>query len=169
MSWPIEDISDSDSLYFFVHHSKVEYDHEDNAVLKEAALTDTPLNGGNKSCDWSRYASAEQTRVLLGRQYKTGKTEFKNPAEFFVFSHGVEQWRSLHLRFREFPEQRVEHNPIEENPEPIGFPNNRAHAIIIGDKSDMRLRVAMARSAQWEVKPPATKAEMKAYRRELEE
>lgn|GEM_PF-755549 len=169
MSWPIEDIPHSDSLYFFVHHSNVEYNHEDNAVLKEAALTNTPLHGDNKSCDWSRYATPEQTRALLGRQYKTRKTEFKNPEAFFVFSHGLASWRDLHMRFRELPEQRVEHTPIEEYPEPIGSPNNRAHAIIIGDKSEMKLRVEMARCAKWEVQPPSSKQKMKVYRQELEE
>ena len=166
MTWPVEDIPDEDFLYFFIHNQDIGYDQDNQPVVKEAALSNTPKDGPNKSCDWSRYATPKETQALLGKQHRTGKTVFKNPAAFFVYAHGVELWRSVHQEGREYPEQEVRHDPIENQPEPTGKPNNRAHAIILGDKPD-KLRVLMARRAVWKIHPPPTKAEMKAYRKEL--
>lgn len=166
MTWPVEPIPDEDDLYFHVHHQKIGYDEEGLPVLKESALTNTPETGPNKSCDWSEYSTPEATWALLGKQYRHGKTEFKNPDHFFVYSHSVSAWRTVHEKSKDFAEQTVNHDPIETTSEGVGSPNNRAHSIIIGDKKD-KLRVVMARLAQWRVLPPASKAEMKLYRREL--
>lgn len=164
MNWPVETIPDEDELYFHVHHTKITYNQDDQPILKEAALTNTPEQGHNKSCDWSRYSTPQQTRDRLGQQYRTGKTEFKNPEAFFVYSHGVAEWRYLHHEGTEYPPQKVEHNP--KTTSALGSPGNRAHSVIIGDKTE-KIRTIMARRAEWQIVPPESKAEMKQLRRSL--
>lgn len=129
---------------------------------KEAALGNTPEEGDNKSCDWSRHATPEATRSLLGRQYRRGTTEFKNADAFFVFQHTGAEWRTVHKESPETKAQLVAHDPIFSESEVQGTPNNSAHAIIIGDKTE-KLRTIMARKAQWAIPPSGSKAEMKAY------
>lgn len=160
-----EEIPNTDDLYFFIHHQQVTHKTPDQKPQpKEAALGNTPEKGDNKSCDWSAYSKPEETLSRLGKQHKTGTTNFKSPKHYFVYSHQVAEWRTL--TEIDCPKQEVEHNPIFSDPETPGEPNNRAHAIIIGTKSE-KLRTIMARKAKWQIKPPATKVEMKAFRKSV--
>ena len=68
MTWPVETIPDDDELYFCVHHSHITYNQDDRPILKETALANTPEQGPNKSCDWSKYSTPQETRDRLGRQ-----------------------------------------------------------------------------------------------------
>jgi len=79
-----------------------------------------------------------------------------------VYSHEVPQWRYLHQEGNEYPEQKVEHIPLEREEE--GSPSNRAHSVIIGDKTE-KIRSIMARRAKWQIAPPSSKAGMKELRR----
>ncbi len=158
----IENIPDGDQLNFFIHHQQITYSHEGMAMPREAALGNTPESGDNKSCDWSEHATPEATRALLGRQYRTGKTDFKDPRAFFVYQHTVAEWRTVHKEGPEAKAQEVTHDPIFSDPEVPGKPNNPAHTIIIGDKSE-KLRSLMARKSKWAIAPPDNKAEMKLY------
>lgn len=164
MAFPIEVITDDQKLYFYVHCNHVTYT-EDRAVLKEAALCNTPKDGPNKSCEWEKYTTPEVTRNLRAREYKHGKTEFKNPEAFFVYSHIAGTWRQVHINVENTPIQSVQHKPIYNDPEIVGTPNNQSHSIVIGEKSSEALRTYMARKAQWEIPPPPTKEEMTEYRK----
>ncbi|TVR36894.1 MAG: hypothetical protein EA392_14315 [Cryomorphaceae bacterium] len=160
-----EEIPDADDLYFFIHHQNVTHKTQDQKPQpKEAALGNTPEKGPNKSCDWSAYSTPKETLSRLGKQYKTGTTNFKDPKHYFVYSHKVEEWRNIHQL--DCPKQEVEYDPIFSDPENLGEPNNKAHTIIIGTKSE-KLRTIMARKARWPISPPGTKAEMKAFRKRL--
>lgn len=163
--WEIEQISNESSLYFFVHFQNIRYDNSNlNPSVKEAALTNTPSDGLNKSCDWCKHTTPLETRSLRGKEYRLGKQEFKNPNHFFIYSNNAADWRNLKSQGLD---QIVEHNPIKNNPEKIGEPNNRAHTIIIGNKDDEKLRVLISRSIKWEISPPLTKQEFDLYKKEL--
>ncbi len=84
----------------------------------------------------------------MAKQKKFGKEEFKNPADFFIYKFNVSN-----LRLIETPKQFVEHDPVFNEPEIVGTPNNRSHSIIIGDKSDPELRIKLADMGEWEISP----------------
>ncbi|SMD44439.1 hypothetical protein SAMN00777080_3060 [Aquiflexum balticum DSM 16537] len=163
--WVKETINDQDKLYFFIHIHAVKYDKEDREpFVPESNLTNTPKEGPDKSCDWSKYHSPQETRELRGKEYKFGKSVFKRPEEFFVYSTRARDWRGINLPSYK---QLVEHDPIFNDPEPIGMPNNRAHGIIIGNKDDLKLRTIIARSINWEIAPPDTKIDCLALKKAL--
>lgn len=163
--WEKETIPDPDKLYFFIHIHAVRYDKEgNNPFVPESSLTNTPDSGPNKSSDWSKYHRPEDTRFLRGEEYKFGQKIFKNPDEYFIYSTLVSDWRSID---QQHCKQSVEHDPIYNDPIPIGTPNNRAHSIIIGNKDDLKLRTIIARSINWEIAPPDTKFEWKEYKKTL--
>lgn len=150
--WQIENIPDSDRLYFRIHKQNV-FDSKDFInIIRPRAFCNTPASGGNVSTDWNKYATPQQTLDHVSKQYKTGKTEFKNKDDFGVISFLVDKTKEIdknHL---------VLHDPIENLPEIIGDPNNRAHAIvdgkISGDKEDsLEVRALFAEIANWEILP----------------
>lgn len=159
-------IPDEDLLHCYIHHSQVTYDEFGRPQPKEQALHNTPEVGDNKSCEWSRFHTPNDTRELRGREHNHKKDGFKNPNAYFVYSHAARQWRHLHTGKEKWPEQNVQHDPIHSDLESVGEPNNLAHSVIIGNKSDVRLRTHMARKAQWGISPPNSKAAMKSYREE---
>ena len=163
--WGKETINDQDKLYFFIHIHAVKYDKEGtDPFVPESNLTNTPKEGPNKSCDWSKYHSPQATRDLRGKEYKFGKSVFKRPEEFFVHSTKAMDWREINVQSCK---QLVEHDPIFNDPEAVGTPNNRAHSIIIGNKDDLKLRTIVARSINWELAPPDTKVEWQEKKRAL--
>lgn len=139
-----ENITDECILYCFVHKANIDSITGDP---KPAAFQNTPKEGENLSSDWNKYSTAEETRVRIGRQYKFGKNEYKNPDDYYVLSFKVRNLRVLK------PEQKVEHDPIYNSPEENGVPNNQAHSIIIGTK-DVEIRMKLAHDPKWEIPPP---------------
>jgi hypothetical protein len=139
-----EFIPDEDKLYCFIHQANVNYK---TGKPRAAAFQNTPKTGDNLSCDWSKYTTPEETRLRVGKQFKAGTTEFKNPDLYGVVS--------LNVGIMRFPElgQRVEHDPIFNTPEITGQPNNVAHSIIIGEK-DEEIRLKMVDYANWLIPPP---------------
>jgi len=100
------------------------------------------------SCDWNKYSTPEQSRDLIGKQYKNNTKEFKNKLLFFIC--GITVSENLNLD----PEQSFQHDPIYHFPEKKGFPNNRAHSLIIGnkdDKEDVKARFKLANGSKWEI------------------
>ena len=150
--WQIESIPDLDSLYFRIHKQNV-FDNKDlKNIIKPRAFCNTPANGGNMSTDWSKYATSQLTLDHVSKQYKTGKTEFKNKDDFGVVSFSVRKIKEIDSN------HRVVHDPIQNIPEIIGDPNNRAHAIvdgkISGDKEDsLEVRALFVENAKWEILP----------------
>lgn len=150
--WQIENIPDSDRLYFRIHKQNV-FDSKDFInIIRPRAFYNTPASGGNMSTDWNKYATPQQTLDHVSKQYKTGKTEFKNKDDFGVVSFSVDKIKEIDIN------HFVLHDPIENIPEIIGNPNNRAHAIvdgkISGDKEDsLEVRALFAEIANWEILP----------------
>ena len=142
--WKKELISDEDKLFCFIHKVNVNF-KKDNKP-RAAAFQNTPKEGNNLSCDWSKYATPQETRLRVGKQFRTSTTEFKNPELFGVVQFDVAVLRSDELS------QQVEHDPIFHEPEILGQPNNRAHAVIIGEK-DEETRLKMADLSQWCIEP----------------
>ncbi len=153
-------IPNEDSLYFYVFHSQVTYKNsEGNAALRENAIFKVP----EQSCDWSRMTNPMHCRELLAKQFKHGTGEFKNPNWYFISSLDVNTVRTIHEQVSECPMQKVVYNPIENDPEKEGFPNNPAHSLVLGAKNE-KLRAAFSRRVRWAIAPPANKADMEAYK-----
>jgi hypothetical protein len=88
------------------------------------------------SVDWNNENTAEHSLERVGHTYKTNKTEFKNKADFMVYELDVDFVRQL-----EFVSDVV-HDPVFNDPEILGKPNNPAHALIINTK-DEEVRVKL--------------------------
>lgn len=151
-NWQIENIPDSDSLYFRIHKQNV-FDTKDlTNVIRPRAFCNTPSSGGNMSTDWSKYSTPQLTLDYVSKQYKTGKTEFKNKDDFSVVSFLVSTIKDIDSN------HKIVHDPIQNIPEIVGNPNNRAHAIvdgkISGDKEDsLEVRALFVEKAKWELFP----------------
>ena len=151
-NWQIESIPDADSLYFRIHKQNVFDNKELKNIIRPRAFCNTPASGSNMSTDWSKYATPQSTLDHVSKQYKTGKTEFKNTADFSVVRFSVGKIKEIDKN------HHVLHDPIQNIPEIIGDPNNRAHAIvdgkISGDKEDsLEARVLFVENAMWEILP----------------
>lgn len=142
--WENESIPNSDNVYCFIH--SLANVNPKTGKPRAAAFHNTPKQGDNLSCDWGKYSTPQETKARIGQQYKTGTTEFKNPNLFAIveFTTGL-------LRTEEY-NQQIEHDPIYNNPEIVGIPNNQAHSIIIGEK-DEETRLKMVELAQWAIPP----------------
>ena len=150
--WQIESIPDLDTLYFRIHKQNV-FDNKDlKNIIRPRAFCNTPSSGSNMSTDWDKYATPQWTLDHVSKQFKTGKTEFKNKEDFGVVSFSVSKIHEIDEN------HRVLHDPIQNIPEIIGDPNNRAHALvdgkISGDKEDsLEVRALFVENAKWEILP----------------
>ena len=148
----IESIPDSGTLYFRIHKQNV-FDNKDfTNIIRPRAFCNTPASGKNMSTDWDKYATPQQTLDHVSKQYKTGRTEFKNKDDFGVVRFSVDKIKEIDKN------HYVLHDTIENIPEIIGAPNNRAHAVvdgkISGDKEDsLEVRALFAENAIWEIFP----------------
>lgn len=103
------------------------------------------MDGGfETSCDWDKYATPEKTRALLAHQPKHSGA-FKNSDDYFIVQLLVQDILG------NIPTQSVEHDPVQ-NHEIL--PDNRAHALIIGDKSDVEIRLKLLDTCSWAIAPP---------------
>lgn len=142
--WPKEEIPLQDKLFIRVHKQNI---NPKTGLPRPAAFKNTPASGPSLSSDWERYTTPEKSRELIGKQYKKGTTDFKNPLFFFIVSVIVKNIYNLNCN------QLIEHTPKYQNPEPIGDPNNRAHSSITGDKTDEEIRLKFVNISNWEIKP----------------
>jgi hypothetical protein len=137
-TWQIEDIPDSDSLYYRVSVGWLGTDLKIAPGLFRE-------NRGSISTDWSKYSTAAQTRSRQGR-----------PEKYAVIKMVAGQ-------VREIDELSVIHSPVQGVE---GIANNQAHADIFGllpketDRPDLarqvRLRTALyQRFNRWEIAPNA--------------
>jgi hypothetical protein len=98
------------------------------------------------SCDWDKYTTPQQSLKIISKQYKHNSKEFKNEKEYFIC--GIYVKDNLNLN----PAQNFLHNPIFHLITKRGAPNNRAHSIIVGDKSEkdaLKARGQLAARAKW--------------------
>lgn len=141
--WTKEDIPLIDKLFVRIHCANV----DPQGKPRPAAFYNTPEHGSDLSSDWEKYTTPQESRALIGKQYRFGKTEFKNPLSFYIASFIVKAIYDLNCN------QAVEHSPKYQDPEPEGDPNNRAHTSIIGEKSSEEVRLKMVDIANWEIRP----------------
>ena len=112
---------------------------------RAAAFLNTPKDGTNLSCDWCKYATVAISKEIISKQIK-GNGDFKNPDIFRFWNMNVGKIRS-EIK----PTQKVKHEPLYNDPEIIGFPNNRSHSIIEGEKFDnnTEFRVLILQIGEW--------------------
>jgi hypothetical protein len=144
MAWSKEPIPDEDFLFCFIHRANIDYKRGE--IPRAAAFQNTPKERDNLSSDWSKYSSPEETKQRIGQQFKFESTEFKNANDYGILRFDVSKLRDDELK------QVVNHDPIFNEPEIIGVPNNRAHAVIIGEK-DEEVRLKMRDCSVWLLKP----------------
>lgn len=148
--WSTEIISAEQNLYCRIHKSYVR-NLDTEPTVNEGAFYNTPRTGDNLSTDWEKYSTPDECRQRVGKQYKTGTQNFKDPEDYFVVSLNVNDILTA------IPvKQEVKHDPIYNSPEQTGNLNNRAHSIIIGskgDKSDPEIRMKFKEISKWEIAP----------------
>lgn len=152
--WDIEteNIIDSHKLYFRVFKDNINYSNlgTDKNKIKPKAFFNTPKDGQNMSTDWEEYSTPQETLDFVSRQYKTGKTAFKDKTQFSVVSFTVEDVKFIDSN------HKVIHDPVQYFPEVIGKPNNRAHTLIDSKISDekadsLEIRALFVEKARFEI------------------
>lgn len=140
--WEKEIIDNESFVFSRVHKDFIS--SKDN-LPKSSAFSNTPRDGDNLSCDWDKYCTSESSRALISKQIKKDGS-FKNPDLFSIWEMKVGR-----VRNEISPKQIVEHDPIYNNPEEIGLPNNQAHSIIIGEKptNNAEFRVGLLKIGSW--------------------
>lgn len=143
--WEVEkDLPNEDFLYIRVGEGYVSRDLKPRAV----AFSNTPKTGTNLSSDWSKYCTPESSRELISKQ-KNLKGEYKNHLSFSIWQLNIGKLREIVK-----PLQNINHEPLYNNPEIDGKPNNRAHSIIIGEKPDnLEFRALMVLAGEWAISP----------------
>ena len=111
------------------------------------AYYNTPRDGEDLSSDWSKYHTPEQSRALIGLQYRTNTTEFKDPNKFYISAFINKEIYDLNC------DQWTEYNPIINDPEVEGKPNNIAHCAIYGNKTDEEVRLKFVGISKWAIGP----------------
>jgi len=141
-----EIIPDEDSIYCRVHKDLLK-----NSRPSARAFMNTPKEGNNLSCDWSKYCTPEGSRALIGRQKNLKTGEFKRPLDFYIYNFRVQD-----LRYNDIMNQAVLHDPIFNEPEIEGKPNNQAHSIIVRSPKDedyAEIRLKMVDMGSWALGP----------------
>lgn len=144
--WIVENIPNDSAVYVRIHETFIS---SKDKLPKSAAFSNTPKEGDNLSCDWDKHCTPESARELIGKQLKKDGS-FKDHNLFFMWEMNVGK-----IRKEINPKQLVEHQPIENDPEIVGAPNNRAHSIIIGDKqiNNAEFRVSILKLGKWAIPP----------------
>lgn len=142
----IEEIFDDSYVYLRVYKDFIS---KQDDKPKSSAFSNTPKDGDNLSCDWDKYCTPTSSRELIGRQIKKDGS-FKDFNLFFIWKMSVGK-----IRKEIFPTQDVKHDPICNDPEIYGLPNNRAHSIIIGEKeiNNAEFRVSILKIGSWAIGP----------------
>lgn len=124
-AWPIESIPDADLLFMRIHR---------NNIVEGKPVVGVFINRGEgaqegMSTDWSKYSTAEQTRLRA-----------QNPA----WKGGVIQMVVGDVR--KLPRQTVEHSPL---------PDNRSHTNVKGPKKESvestQIRYLFMRIWKWAI------------------
>ena len=80
------------------------------------------------SCDWEKYTGINEMLVRINKEYKDAvKGTFKKGEEYSICSLNVEDVLSLN------DIEGLIHDPVQNIPEIIGIPNNRAHCLLMCD------------------------------------
>ena len=140
--WDKEEITDHCEVIIRVASSFVS---KKDDKPQAAAFLNTPKHGPNLSCDWCKYSSVKIAKEIVSRQIKFNG-DFKDPNNFRFWNMNVGK-----IRKEVKPTQIVLHDPLYNDPEILGEPNNRAHSIIEGEKSEnnVEFRVLMVQIGNW--------------------
>ena len=122
--WPIEEIPDTDVLYYRVH--KTRYLETSRALPADAPKDELPPNlfkfiKGDLSVDWSKYATPQES-----------KDRARVPAD-----NGIVEFEAGAVRAQA---HKVVHTPEQ---------NHRAHSSVRGDEP--KVRITLSRIAQWTI------------------
>lgn len=133
--WPKEEIPSGDLLYQFVHQQwfNSKTGQVSPTFFKNAHDPHSGVSG--MSTDWGKYSSAQETR-----------NRAKDPAVNGVIEFTAGEVAAI-------PEQRVEHTPIQDHPNPM-IKDNRAHADVLGPKDDLEIKRAFSRTCRIVIEPP---------------
>ena len=96
--WAVEQVPDDAYLFVRVHKSKIEQKNAPTiGIPKAGAFKNTPETGPDLSSDWNKYSTPQQSREQIGKEYRHGKEEFKNPSDFYIVSFKVQDIFDLDL------------------------------------------------------------------------
>jgi hypothetical protein len=163
--WEIESIPSKALLYRRIHFGYVINSDQSitNFIPTPSCFKDIEL-----SCDWNRYSTPQKTFDLIGKEYKTskkgGQWHFKNQNDFFIVSLSVKAMLENNLK------QDILHNPIQHMPEKTGYPNNRAHSLVKGEKGGteaehVKIRFWLSKISKWEIFDETRLKELQAKRK----
>ncbi|MBV9576522.1 MAG: hypothetical protein JO149_07850 [Gammaproteobacteria bacterium] len=113
-------------------------DHSDRRKPSESNFSVKEGEDG-LSVNWNKYSTPISSLIRVGKTYKHGKTQFKNPNDFYVYKLKVEYVRSI-KKIKE-----IQHNPLfYATPPIIGKPNNKAHTLVKWEYiDDLEIRVKL--------------------------
>lgn len=153
--WPIEDIPENSLVYRLISKGQ---------IGKKTRLPSENMFSPDEdglSVDWDRHTTPEDSLITVGRTYKYGKTEYKDPSNFLVFRLKVLDIIDL----RE--DLAVNHTPVFNDPEIQGLPNNRSHSSVIGyNDQDEEIRIKLRDLAE---QIPESNINMEYVLREVDE
>ena len=142
--WKKEPIDNNSALFRNVHFNDVS---KSDRMPAPAAFKDCEL-----SCNWNKYSTPQHTRELISKQYRLGTREFKDSNKYYVCSLSVSTINNLNIS------QIILHDPSQLFPRVVGFPNNRSHSLVkgekennISEKSKVKIREILARNSKWEI------------------
>jgi len=148
--WDVESINIYHCLFVRVSKRNL----KDDKSPTTSAFSNTPKDDDNLSSDWCKYSTPHSCRALIGKIKNLKTKGYKIPEDFYIWRFNVLLLEQLSLP------QKVEHDPINNNPEIDGEPNNRAHTKIIGykptDSKQMNYaeyKVQIKRAGNWAIAP----------------
>lgn len=115
-------LPESDKIFRMVHVSM--RDRRNKMIPNIKGFQPTPHDNFKLSVDWENKTTPEESLARFGATYKFNKNEFKDHNDFEVFSLEIAFVNSFDSI------KEVSHDPIENNPPPIGTPNNPAHSLV---------------------------------------
>lgn len=100
-------------------------DKANKAIPSIKVFSFSQYDDGKLSVDWNKLTTPEQTIARVGMSYKKDTTIFKEYNTREIYALNVSFLNDLGDYIKE-----VTHDPVFNNPEIIGTPNNPAHSLI---------------------------------------
>jgi hypothetical protein len=137
-------IEDTIRLYRMVHVSA--RDKANKAIPSISAFTPTPNDNGKLSVDNASITTPETSLGRFGATYRFNSTTFKKIEDFNVYALNCGEIRELNKAIEIFSD------PINNNPEVVGKPNNISHSLIdinaVSDEDEPELYLKLRDMAQ---------------------
>ena len=143
--WKIENINLYHCLFVRIHKSNIKPGDKSPSV---SSFANTPRTDDNLSSDWCKYATPESSRQLIGKQ-KNKQGNYKNPFDFYIWRFNIQALMKMYVP------QRIVHDPLYNEPELDGEPNNQAHSKIVGEKreNEAEFKLQIKRAGSWVIAP----------------